>query len=173
MGKHLRRALAWRLGLPLVGILAVFGPGAVTAGAASPILQETLPIQALLDGTVPNPCNGQVITWTGNLHVVGGMTTDANGGAVFLGEINFENVHGTDGTGTAYTATLGSSDKAVFAPSSPTLPTPNVETHVIRLNLIGAGSTSNYYEDLVGHYTITPDGAIAVAFEKVDVGCSS
>jgi hypothetical protein len=173
MGKHLRSALGWRLGLPVVGILAMFGTGAVTAEAASPILQETLPVQTVLDETVPNPCNGQLVTWTGNIHVAGGMTTDANGGAVFLGALNFENVHGTDATGTSYTATLGSSDKAVFAPSSPTLPTPNVETHVIRFNLISAGSTSNYYEDLVGHYTITPDGRIAVAFQKVGMGCSS
>lgn len=173
MGEQIRRLRRWRLGLPLAGMLVVFGVGAVTAQAASPIMQETIPVQAVLDETVPNPCNGQLITWTGNLHVVGGMTTDGHGGAVFLGELNFENVHGTDVTGAGYTATLGSSDKAVFAPSSPTLPTPNVETHVIRFNIISTDSTSNYYEDLVGHYTITPDGKIAVAFEKVDTGCSS
>lgn len=169
----MRRVRAGRLGLLVAGMLVVLGVGAVTAQAASPITQETVPVQSALGGSVPDPCNGELIAWTGNIHVVGGMTTDADGGAVFLGEINSEDVSGVDPTGARYTVTLASSDSVVFAPSSPALPTPNVETHIIRLNINSDGSTPNYYEDLVGHYTVTPDGQIAVSFERVDTSCSS
>jgi hypothetical protein len=101
------------------------------------------------------------------------MTTDANGEALFLAHVNFADVHGTDPAGTQYTVALARNESVVFAPSSPTLPTPNVATHALRLDIISGGSTPNFYEDLVGHYTVTPDGRIAVSFETVGAGCSS
>jgi hypothetical protein len=153
----------------VVGLLAAAAPA---TQAASPVTQETVPVQSVLGPAVVDPCNGQTITWTGNVHILGAMTTDANGGAVFSAHINFEDVKGTDLTGTDYTITLASNEKVVFAPSSPTLPVPNIETHVIRLNIISHGSTPNFYEDEVGHYTVTPDGQIAVSFDNVDMGCS-
>jgi hypothetical protein len=139
----------------VIGLLAVAAPA---AQAASPITQETVPVQSVFGGSVPDPCNGELITWTGNIHVLGAMTTDAAGGAVFLGHIDFEHVHGTDPTGTQYTIALASNETIVFAPSSPTLPIENVYTHVIQLDIISHGSTPNFYEHEVGHYTITPDG---------------
>jgi hypothetical protein len=136
-------------------------------------VQETVPVQSALGPTVTDPCNQQVITWTGNVHLVGAMTTDAAGGAVFLAHVDLEDVRGTDPTGTRYTVALASNESVVFAPSSPTLPTPNVMTHVLRLNVISDGSTPNAFEDLVAHYTVTPDGQVAVSFDNVDTGCSS
>ncbi len=173
MGEIWHPILARRVGSLVVAMLAVLGVGSVAAQAASPVTQETVPIQSVLGGSVVDPCNQQEITWTGNVHLVGAMTTDAAGGAVFRGHVNFEDVHGTDPTGTNYTIALASNDTVVFAPSSPNLPTPNVETHTIRLDIISHGSTANFYEDEVAHYTVTPDGTIAVAFDKVDTGCSS
>ena len=173
MGETLRTVLARRRWLLLAGVVAALGLGAVASQAASPVVQETVPIQSVFGASVVDPCSGDVITWTGNVHVVGAMSTDAAGGAVFLAHVNFEVVNGTGLTGTIYTITLDSNEKIVFAPSSPTLPGPNIETHVIRLNIISHGSTPNFYEDAVAHYTVTPDGTVAVAFDKVDTGCSS
>lgn len=173
MGETSRSVVARRLGLLLAGVLAIWGLGAVAAQAASPVVQETLPVQSVFGALVPDPCNGATITWTGNVHVVGAMTTDAAGGAVFLGHVNLEDVHGTDLAGNRYTITLASNEEIVFAPSSPTLPVPNVYTHVIRFNINSDGSSPNFYEDEVAHYTVTPDGQIAVVFDNVDTGCSS
>ena len=100
MGETLRTAPARRLGLLLAGLLAVLSVGAVTAQAASPVTQETVPVQSVLGASIVDPCSQQVITWTGNVHIVGAMTTDAAGGAVFLAHVSFDDVHGTDPTGT-------------------------------------------------------------------------
>lgn len=174
MGEALRRTLGRRLGLLLASMLVVSGLGAVAAEAASPIqVQETVPVASVFDGPLVDPCNQQPITWTGNVHLMGAITTDANGGAVFLGHVNFEDVQGTDPTGTQYTITLASNDEIVYAPSSPTLPGPNIETHTIRLNINSNNGTPNAYEDGVLHYTITPDGQVVVAFDKTGMGCTS
>jgi hypothetical protein len=172
MGQISLRTHARRLSLLAASVFAVAGIGAVTAQAAPPQIQETVPVESVLGGSIVDPCNGQTITWTGNVHLLGGETTDAAGGAVFYAQVNFNDVKGTDPTGTQYTIPLHSNDIIVFAPSSPTLPTPNVETHTIRLNINSDGSSPNAYEDAVAHYTVTPDGKVAVAFDKVDTGCS-
>jgi hypothetical protein len=154
----------------VIGLLTL---AALPARAASPVTQETVAVQSVFGASVGDPCSGASIAWTGTVHLVGAMTTDAAGGAVFLAHVNFDGVQGTDPTGTRYTVVLTSNDTVVFAPSSPNLPSANVETHVIRLEIISHGSAPNASVDLVGHYTITPDGQVAVSFEKVDAGCSS
>lgn len=168
----MRAVPARRLGLLLTAMLAAVSVGAVTAQAASPVTQETIPVESVFGPSVVDPCSGEVITWTGSVHIMGVMTTDAAGGFVIIGHLNFEGVQGTDSTGTKYTVVWTSNESVIFAPSSPNLPTPNVETQVIRLALIGAGSTPDFYLDVVGHYTITPDGRVAVSFETVNTGCS-
>ena len=175
MGETLRTLVARRLGLLLAGMLAVLGVGAVTAQAASPVqVQLTEPVQTFfMSPSIPNPCNGELITWTGNVHVLGVMTTDAAGGLVLTADVNLEGVHGTDPTGTRYTVTLASHEEVVLAPSSPNLGSlPNIVTHAIRLNINSAGSTPNAFEDGVSHFTILPDGTVTVSFDKVDTGCT-
>jgi hypothetical protein len=174
MGQSLRTTLARRLGFLMAGTLSALGVGAVTAQAASPVVQETVPIQSVYGSSVVDPCNGEVITWTGDVHLVASMTTDANGGAVFAGHLQFRDVHGTDPTGTRYTIPWDTNDVVVFAPSSPALgSTPNVETHVISLPIISDGPSPNFYDQGVLHYTVTPDGQIAVAFVRETTRCSS
>jgi hypothetical protein len=160
--------------IALPAVLGLFAVAAPAARAASPVIQETVPVQSVFGGSVVDPCNGEPITWTGNVHVLGAMITDGDGGAVFLAHVDFQDVHGTDPTRTRYTIALASNESIVFAPSSPTLPIENVFTHVIRLDIVSAGSTSNFSEYEVGHYTIRPAGQIAVVFDNVDTrSCSS
>jgi hypothetical protein len=157
----------------MAGMLVVLGVGAVTAQAASPVVQETISVESAYGSSVVDPCNSQVITWTGNVHLVGSMTTDAAGGAVFAGHLNFNDVHGTDPTGTRYTIPWDTNEVIVFAPSSPALgPIPNVETHVISLPIISNGPTPNFYDQGVLHFTVTPDGKIAVSFVRETTRCS-
>lgn len=173
MGAIMRPALARRLGLLLSSAAIVLG-GAVTAQAATPVQQEDVSIQDVYGSGTIDPCNGEPIAWTGNVHVMAGMTTDAAGGFVIHGVVNFNDVKGVDPTGNQYTIQLNSAQAEVWAPSSPNLgDVANVYTHTLSLHVISQNGTGNYYDYGVAHFTITPDGQIVVAFVHESFGCSA
>ncbi|HEY0170717.1 MAG TPA: hypothetical protein VGB98_06815, partial [Pyrinomonadaceae bacterium] len=98
---------------------------------------ETIPFTS----TLPNPCNGDLVTFQGNMHVTNHVTNDSGGGFHLKSHVNYQNVSGTGApsglnyrVGTTSNETINDNDG------------PQFETTVIQhVKLITQGPALNYF----------------------------
>jgi hypothetical protein len=111
-----------------------------------------------------NPCNGELITFTGEeLHVFNGASPDPESGLF----TNFEDFFKASGTGLGENGTLyvfSGSDHFIFESPSPTAPQVSITAKGSFL-VVSKGGGSNFIEHFTLHITVTPDGTPKVTTE--------
>jgi hypothetical protein len=103
-----RRMSAMRLAAPLLaGALMVAGAAAGSVSAwAAPATAETQDLEMpILPGTtVVNPCNGEIVTLSGAMHLVTHETLTPDGHQTLIANLNFQDVEGQGDLGNTYRA---------------------------------------------------------------------
>lgn len=144
---------------------------ALVAGATAPAFgqantvttNETIPFT----GTLTNLCNGDQVTFQGNMHVVNHVTTDSSGGTHVRTHVNYQDVTGTGipsglnyRVGTTTNETVNDNDG------------PQSEVTVIQtIKLITQGPTQNFFLRIVFHITINANGETTSTVEETSVEC--
>lgn len=133
------------------------------AQATTTTTNETVPIT----GTLPNPCNGDLVTFQGNSHVTNTFTTDSSGGTHLKTHINYQDVTGVGSpsglnyrVGTVSNETVNDSD----GPQS-------VATIISTVKLISQGPALNYFLRTVLHVTVNANGETTSTVEEVKIEC--
>ena len=146
-------ALAAAAGAP------AFGQTSATTTTTS----ETIPFT----GTLTNLCNGDQVTFQGNMHVTNHMTTDSSGGTHLRTHVNYQDVSGTGfpsglnyRVGTTSNETVNDNDG------------PQSEVTVIQtVKLITQGPAQNFFLRIVFHITINANGETTSTVDETSVEC--
>lgn len=135
--------------------------------AISARAEVTSNTQTPISGSVFDPCTGDTVSFTVDVHVVTKMTTDSNGGIHGSFSVNIDNYDAT-GTpsGDSYTAHFNQTGTANFT-SGGTFES----SFVFTADLVSAGSTDNAQTIMVLHITINPDGTVTANVSNVTVRC--
>jgi hypothetical protein len=143
--------------LSIVGLLVTRpAHGAVVTNIVVPIA-----------GTLVNPCNGEPVLFTGNLHTLFAVTLDPNGGF----HLNLhENGQGISGTGvvTGLKYQIPVASHTGFFEGAPL---PVVETITETFEMISQGNTQNFYLKFLFHITINANGVVTVDKVDFDTAC--
>jgi hypothetical protein len=163
--------MRFRTHLPRLGAALLLSALAVVTSAPAPAAaqattittNETLPFT----GTTVNPCNGDAITFSGEIHVTNQVTTSAGGGSHIRTHVNYQ---GVSGTGTP------SGAQYIFVTTQNETRNDNVgpqtETTITQVgNLIGQGSVLNSQVHVVLHITVDANGVTTSEVEEVTVMC--
>ena len=117
--------------------------------------------------TRPNPCNGDLVTFQGTMHVTNTVTTDSGGGSHLKTHVNYQDVSGTGVPSglnyrvmTTVNDTLNDNDAGQF------------ETTVIQtVKLISQGSAPNLFLRIVFHITINANGQTTSTVSETRIEC--
>ena len=131
-------------------------PAASGANAA----QTDLPIS----GVVANPCNNEVVTFSGAFHGVMNAVSDGSGGFNLSSHINVH-VTGTGDQGNGYVG-----DETVNISSH--FQAGQVNTQANEFELISKGSAPNFKLDVLSHLTVNPDGTVTASVDNFRQTCS-
>jgi hypothetical protein len=124
---------------------------------------ETIPFTS----TLPNPCNGDLVTFQGNMHVTSHVTNDASGGFHLKSHVNYQNVSGT-GTPSGNTYNVRTTSNETINDNDG----PQYETTVIQnVKLITQGPALNYFLQIVFHVTINANGQTTSTVDEAKVQC--
>jgi hypothetical protein len=141
---------------------------AASPAAASPMVHQQVNQQLPLAGfQVDVPCTGDTITFTqGYLHDMFGLTINGNHISITMHD-QPHNAKGMDTSGRWYEAVGVTREH-----DSGSLTGNQFEfTFVNNFNMVGKGGAPSYRTHEVTHVTVRPDGAIAVAHDKLRVTC--
>lgn len=124
---------------------------------------ETIPFTSSL----PNPCNGDVVTFQGDLHVTNHVTTDSSGGTHLRTHVNYQNVSGTGApsqlnyrVGTVSNETVNDNDAG------------QSEVTVIQtVKLIAQGPAFDFFLRMVFHITVNANGETTSTVEETRIEC--
>ena len=131
--------------------------------ATTTTTNETIPFTS----TLPNTCNGDLVTFQGNMHVTNTVTTDSGGGFHLKTHVNYQNVTGTGSpSGNTYNVRTTSNETLNDNESG------QVETTVIQtVKLITQGPALNYFLQLVFHITVNANGETTSEVSESRVQC--
>lgn len=155
-----------RIGAALIAALFVVFAASGTPAfgqATTTTTNETIPFTS----TVLNPCNGDQVTFQGNMHVTNTLTTDSGGGTHLKTHVNYQNVSGTGApSGLSYTVrtTTNESINDNDGPQSEM-------TIISTVRLISQGSTLNYFMRLVFHVTVNANGETTSTVTESNMEC--
>lgn len=143
----------------------------VLAAAAEPAFgqatttttNETVPFA----GTMPNPCNGDAVTFQGTLHIANHITNDPSGGSHLRTHVNYQNVTGT-GTPSGATYNVRTTANETRNDSDG----PQTETTVIQtIKLNAQGPILNAFLHVVLHVTINANGQTTSTVNETRIEC--
>lgn len=140
------------------GLLFVAQPvfsGVITKEHATPIA-----------ATVFDPCDGENVAFNGTINTIATLTTTP-GGLIATFHSNFRQISAIgETTGIVYQLHCTENMTRLEAPSPTT--TPSIQT-TVRLCIL---SGNNALFNALAHYSITPDGDVAVSFDNFEVQCT-
>jgi hypothetical protein len=141
------------------------GSSDVTTPGPDPLKQhEGVVVRQPISDVFENPCNGELVTVTGEeLHVFNGASPDPESGLF----TNFEDFFKASGTGLGESGTqyvVSGADHFIFESPSPTAPQVSLTAKGSFL-VVSQGGGPNFIEHFTLHITITPDGTIKVTTE--------
>jgi hypothetical protein len=149
--------------LPAVFLAAALWLVPATSSAAV-IQNVTVP----LNQTVFNPCTGDLIAFTGNIHLMFAKTADASGGFHFHADVNVSGVTGVGvPSGITYHGVGG--DWFEFN-ASPPFPVEFTFTNVF--GLISTGSSPNFVVTETFHMTVNADGTMTANVARFSITCN-
>ena len=144
-------------------LFASFAGSEAFAQATTTTTNETIPFAS----TLFNPCNGDTVTFSGNLHVVNTMTTDASGGTHLKTHINYQDV-----TGTGYPSGLTYNVRTVSNEVVNDNDGPQSEATVIStVKLIARGPALDFYLRTVLHVTVNANGETTSNVQETSIEC--
>lgn len=149
----------------LAAILLLLGAAqsrAVMAQATTTTTNLILPLNTTVSG-----CDGQLVTLSGEIHIVTHVTTDASGGMHIVEHSNYQDVSGT-GQPILLTYRGVSSNTTVFNNSTPQ----SEFTVVDQVLLISQGPSDNLQIHVTMHFTINANGQTTAVVEEVRVECN-
>jgi len=147
--------------------LLLFTAGAESASAQATTDRSRTVTPFTFDGV--NPCNGELITLTGELIVTLRVTVDVTGATHFTYTLVPSNVRGTGASGATYKAVGGEREHANFAVTA----FPFTDTFTSMFNLVSSGKAPNFLSNVTGHVTITADGTLRALVDVVVQHCSA
>jgi hypothetical protein len=161
------QSTAPRLRVALLASLFLIFAAAAGSPAYGQATTTTTNEDVPVTNSLPNPCNGDVVTLQGTAHVVNSVTTDSSGGMHVKTHINYQDVSGTGvpsgvnyRVGTTSNETLNDSDG------------PQTETTVIQtIKLISQGSVLNSFLHVVIHITINANGQTTSTVSETRIEC--
>ena len=138
-------------------------PSPASAQATTITTNETLPFS----GSAVNPCNGDAVTFSGQIHVTNHVTTDSSGGSHFRTHVNYQSVSGT-GTPSGAQYNVRTTQNETRNDNT----APQTETTIIQVfNLIAQGTVPNAKLHVVLHITINANGVTTSEVEEISVTC--
>lgn len=148
------------LALPIaVATLMVWAVGAQAAVQ----FNQNVPLNV----TEFNPCTGETIAFSGEIHLLFGETASSNGGLHVIFMDNVNDVKGVSNTGTTYSGVGG--DWSSFN-AMPPYPFEATATDVF--GLISHGSTPNFKVIATFHITVNANGSITAFVTDLRITCS-
>src|SRR5438128_4018336 len=87
---------------------------------------------------ITNPCNGEQVNLTGNVHLTTGLTTDGSGGIHFRSHINNQDVNGIGATTGSRYQIPSTSDTSLYLGSATTF------TLTLNNRFVAQGSTPHF-----------------------------
>ena len=138
----------------------------VTMLGALPGYAATTNIVVPFPSPTINPCNGEQVNVSGNIHITTGVSTDGSGGLHFRSHINNQGVGGIGvATGSRYQIP-STSDTATYLGSATTM------TLTLNSRVVAQGSTPNFSVRQSFHVTIDPDGVPRVSNFDFQAECN-
>jgi len=114
-----------------------------------------------------NPCNSDQVTFSGTLHVVNTMTTDASGGTHLKTHLNYQDVTGT-GVPSGITYNVRTVTNEVINDNDG----PQSEMTVIStVKMVARGPALDYYMRTVIHITVNANGETTSTVQEVSIEC--
>ncbi len=143
---------------------AFAGAGSEALGqATTTTTNETVPFTSSLF----NPCNGDTVTFSGNLHVVNTMTTDASGGTHLKTHINYQNVTGTGvPSGITYNVRTVSNEVTNDADGPQ-----STATVISIVKLVAHGPALDFFLRNVLHVTVNANGQTTSTVQETSIEC--
>jgi hypothetical protein len=142
--------------------LAGAGNGAF-GQATTTTTSETVPFTS----SVFNPCNGDQVTFSGHLHVVNTMTTNASGGTHLKTHINYQGVTGTGVPSGINYQVRTVTNEVVNDNDGPQ----STATVISTVGLIAQGPALNFFLRTVLHITINANGQTTSEVQEVSFEC--
>jgi hypothetical protein len=149
-----------RLCAALFALLFTAFVGAVTPAfgqATTTTTNEDIPFT----NTLLNQCNGDTVTFSGSLHVVNTMTTDASGGTHLKTHVNYQDVTGT-GAPSGINYRVGTVSNEVINDNDGPQSTTTVITQ---------GPALNSFLRTVLHITVNANGETTSTVDEVSFEC--
>src|SRR2546427_382880 len=116
--------------------------------------------------TITNPCNGEDVNVSGNVHVTIGVTIDGNGGSHLRIHINNQDVSGIGvDTGSRYQIPTTSASSAYFG-SATTM------TLTVNPRVVAQGSTPNFNMRELIHVTVNANGVTTASIDNPSMDCN-
>jgi len=147
----------------LLGALSILGLLVSRPAQGAVVTNVVVPFA----GTFVNPCNGENVLFTGDLHMLFAVTLDQNGGFHFNLHDNGQGISGT-GAGTGLKYQIPMADHTGLFEGGPL---PAVVTITETFEMISQGSTQNFYLKSLFHITINANGILTVDNFSVDTAC--
>jgi hypothetical protein len=142
---------------------AASSPSPAAAQATTVTTNETIPFT----DTRTNPCNMDIVTFSGELHIANQVTTDSSGGSHVRSHVNYQNVTGT-GTPSGLTYNVRTTTNETVNDSDG----PQSELTVIQvIRLITQGSAPNFQLQVVLHITINANGQTTSEVTETRIYC--
>ena len=133
------------------------------AQATTVTTSETVPFTS----SILNPCNGDTVAFSGDVHLVNHVTTDASGGTHVETQSNFSNVSGTGQPSNATYRVTTTRQTSVNDSS-----TPQSELTVVQvINVVGQGSTPKFRLFVTYHITVNANGQTTSEVSNVESVC--
>ena len=124
---------------------------------------ETVPFTSSLTNT----CNGDLVTFQGNMQITNHVTTDANGGFHLKTHANYQNVTGT-GSPSGLNYRVGTvSNETTNDPDGPQAEMTVIQT----VKLITQGSAQNNFIRFVYHITINANNVVTSNISETSIEC--
>jgi hypothetical protein len=139
-------------------------PTPVRAQEPDPAFDQNLIIP--FEFSDPNPCTGEIIDMSGDLHVRAKLSYDANGGQHFQLASNYQGMSGIGRTtGLKYVA---ASNQPII---SNTITPQEEETLLLTQRFISQGRNANYLLDIRYHLVTTANGDLKVTIDEFKIRC--
>ncbi|MBV9928769.1 MAG: hypothetical protein JOZ96_27385 [Acidobacteria bacterium] len=144
-------------------LFTAFACATARAQASTMTTNENIPFTSSLF----NPCNSDQVTFSGTLHVVNTMTTDASGGTHLKTHLNYQDVTGT-GVPSGITYNVRTVTNEVINDNDG----PQSEMTVIStVKMVARGPALDYYMRTVIHITVNANGETTSTVQEVSIEC--
>jgi hypothetical protein len=118
-----------------------------------------------VSGQIFNPCNGEVVTFTGSFHLLFNITVNPNGGFHIVEQDNAIDIKGVGSDGNNYS---GSEHDSLVENLTPGALNFTAEGSFAETS---HGSAPNFVVDYLQHVTINADGTVTVVIDTFSEQC--